>query len=510
LEQRLELFTSQPGTKYSAATNAEGRFSISNMRVGGPYRIVISYLGFQSATYENVSIRLGEPFVLNAVLSQEGVALTEVVVVGKRDAVFNSRRTGAATNISREQIEVLPTLSRSLSDMWRVTPQASGNSFGGQNSRFNNITIDGAVNNDVFAASSSAITPGSNTNTQPVSLDAIQEIQVVLAPYDITYGNFTGAGVNAITRSGTNKIEGSAYFFGRNQNTIGKQPNGLKSTTFSNSQYGLRVGGPIVKDKLFFFVNGELGRVQTPTNLNAGDPGALLSIRQADSIANFVRTSYGYDVGSIYEQQARTSNDKIFGRLDWNINEKHQLMLRHNYIKAFDDAISRSATNFRFGNNAGRNNNEQNITVLELRSSLTQALSNNLILGYSRVRDYRNTDGALFPHVQINNINGSAANQVNFGSERSSTANQLDQDIFEVTDNFKIFSGNHTFTVGTHNEFFKFRNLFVNNRYGYWQFNNLQDFYNKVPSRVEATYPINKQSRRSEVWRSTTLPIWAR
>lgn len=482
--------THQPtGTTYGASTNVEGRFIIPNMRVGGPYVITVTYLGYQKVEYDNITLKLGEPQSLSVELKRDGLSLAEVVVIGEKDNVFNSKRTGASTNISRKQIEELPTLSRSLSDFWRLTPQANGNSFGGQNSRYNNITIDGAVNNDVFAASSSAITPGSNSNTQPVSLDAIQEIQVVLAPYDISYGNFTGAGVNAITRSGTNKFEGSAYFFGRNQNTVGTQPNGLKSSTFMNNQYGLRIGGPVIKDKLFFFVNGELGRAEAPSVLNAGDPGALLTVAQAQDLSNFVKTTYGYDVGSIGEKQTQTFNDKVFARLDWNINEKNQLMLRHNYIKAFDDVFSRFANNFRFGNNGGRNNNKQNISVLELRSSLSKSLSNNLILGYSTVRDARSTEGTLFPHVQINNI-GASGNQINFGSERSSTANELDQDVFEITDNLKVFTGNHTFTFGTHNEFFKFRNLFVNNRYGYWQFNSLADFQTNKPFRVEATYPI--------------------
>ncbi|WP_276090549.1 TonB-dependent receptor [Pedobacter sp. JY14-1] len=478
------------GTVYGVVTNAEGRFAIANMRVGGPYTVTISYVGFQPETLTDIRLKLGESFPINVKLGENGEQLQEVVIAGRKNPIFNSKKTGAATNISKEQIESLPTLSRSLSDYYRLTPQSNGNSFGGANPRFNNITIDGAVNNDVFAASSTAITPGSGANTQPISLDAIQEIQVVLAPYDITYGNFTGAGINAITRSGTNKVEGSAYVFGRNQNTVGKQPNGVKSPDFTDYQYGFRLGGPIVKDKLFFFVNGELGRKKAPTTLGAGEPGALLTVAQAQEIADFVKTKYGYDVGGITAEPTLTQNDKIFARLDWNINSKNQLMVRHNYIKAFDDVFSRSATNFKFGNNGGRNNSKQNITVMELRSKFNESLSNNLLVGYTTVRDARSTFGALFPHVQINNINGSSTNQVNFGSERSSTANQLDQNILEITDNFKIFTGNHTFTVGTHNEFFKFRNLFVNNRYGYWTFNSLADFMADKPLTGEATYPI--------------------
>jgi hypothetical protein len=476
------------GTVYAASTNSDGRFNISNMRVGGTYKVVVSFVGYQSQEFDNLVLKLGEPYILNLKLSEEGLTLDQVQVVGRRSALFNSKKNGASTSISKEQLESLPTLSRSLSDFYRLTPQANGNSFGGANQRYNSITIDGAVNNDVFAASSSAITPGSGANTQPISLDAIQEIQVVIAPYDITYGNFTGAGVNAVTRSGTNKVEGSAYFFGRNQGTVGKTPNGLKAADFTDYQYGLRLGGPIVKDKLFFFVNAELGRKAQPTVNNAGDPGAVLTVAQANELATFVKTKYGYDVGPSSGTDAETQNDKVFARLDWNINSKNQLMLRHNYIKAYDDVLSRSTTSFRFGNNGGRNNSEQNISVLELRSTLSESLSNNLLIGYSRIRDARSTSGQLFPHVEIRNFN-SSSNIVAFGSERSSTANQLDQDIFEVTDNFKIFTGNHTFTIGTHNEFYKFRNLFVNNRFGYWQFNNLQDFQDNKPSRVEVIFP---------------------
>jgi hypothetical protein len=477
------------GTVYTSSTNTDGRFNIANMRVGGTYKITVSFVGYQSQEFDNVILKLGEPYVLNVTLSDQGLTLDQVQVTGVKNTIFNSKKNGASTSISKEQLESLPTLNRSLSDFYRLTPQSNGSSFGGANQRYNSITIDGAVNNDVFAASSSAITPGSGANTQPISLDAIQEIQVVLAPYDITYGNFTGAGVNAVTRSGTNKVEGSAYFFGRNQSTVGKQPNGLKSADFTDYQYGIRLGGPIVKDKLFFFVNAELGRKAQPTVNNAGETGAVLTKDQADEIAKYVMDTYKYNVGSSSGVDAQTQSDKIFARLDWNINSKHQLMLRHNYIKAFDDVLSSSTSSFRFGNNGGRNNSTQNITVMELRSAFSSSLSNSLLIGYSRIRDARSTSGSLFPHVEIRDFNATG-NLVSFGSERSSTANQLDQDILEFTDNFKIFTGNHTFTVGTHNEFYKFRNLYINNSAGYWQFASFQAFKDATPSRFETMFPI--------------------
>ena len=481
--------THQPtGTVYGASTNADGRFTIQNMRVGGPYKIEVSYVGFQTQTNNEIYLKLGEAFVLDVKLTETGRQLDEVVIVGGRSEILNSKRTGAATNIGKEQIENLPTLNRSLQDFTRLTPQASGNSFGGASNRYNNITIDGAVNNDVFGLSGSG-TPGGGAGTQPISLDAIQEIQVVLAPYDVSLGNFTGAGVNAITRSGTNTFEGSAYFFGRNEGTIGKNAlTGAKFTNFTDNQYGLRIGGPIVKNKLFFFVNAEAGRRLAPLANNAGETGAAITVATAQQIADYTRSTYGYEVGSFNLQDITRENDKVFAKLDWNINSKNQLTARYNFIDAFDDNISRSGTFFNFGNNAYKFRSKQNNGVVELRTKINDKLSNNLILGYSRIREKRDTEGVLFPSVTINNVDGIAGNTAEFGSQRSSVANQLDQDIFEVTDNFKLTYGKHNFTLGTHNEFFSFRNLFINNFNGRWTFNNLGDYLNnRTPRQVQAT-----------------------
>ncbi|WP_316840094.1 carboxypeptidase regulatory-like domain-containing protein [Pedobacter gandavensis] len=479
------------GTKYTASSNGDGRYSFANINTGGPYTVTASYIGYKLEKIEGIYLKLGETFTLKIKLSEGGQDLQEVQVIAKNSPVMNSKRTGASTTIGKKQIEEMPTLSRSLSDITRLTPQANGNSFAGANNRFNNITIDGAVNNDVFGLSSNG-TPGGPAGTQPISLDAIQEVQVLLAPYDVTQGSFTGGGVNAITRSGTNTVEGSAYFLGRNQNTIGKSIDGLntKANEFYNTTFGARIGLPIVKNKLFFFTSVEATRVQTPTTFNAGDPGSIISKADAQAIADSTKKFYGYNVGSYDEVQTKTQSNKFFARLDWNINDKHQLTLRHNYINAYDDNLSRSTTGFRFGNNGYRFKNNQNVSILELRSRFNQNLSNNLIVGYSRIRDSRNINGDLFPQVTINNINGASTQSLTFGSERSSGANELDQDIFEFTDNLKLVAGKHTFTLGTHNEFFKFRNLFINNVNGFYQFNNISDYNKKLPARVQAAYSI--------------------
>ena len=475
------------GTKYRTSTGRDGRYSLVNLIPGGPYTIDISFVGYTAESETGLTLPLGESTRFDGELETTTTELT-TVVVASTGTTSSRRKTGASTSISRAQINSLPTLSRSLGDFTRLTPQANGNSFGGVSNRFNNITIDGAVNNDVFGLSGSG-TPGGQAGTTPISLDAIQEIQVVLAPYDVSYGNFTGAGVNAITRSGTNNFEGSLYYLMRNQNTVGKDPvSRLKTTAFDDKTYGARFGGPIIKNKLFFFASAEMTKRTQATLFNAGETNALVTVAEAQQLADTLRIKYGYDVGQTSAVDAATESDKYLGRLDWNITSKHRLTLRHNYIKAFDDNISRSTTLFRYGNNAYRFENSQNITVAELRSSISRSVSNNLILGRHRIRDFRTTAGSLFPQVEINKGPG----VIQLGSDRSSTANELDQDIFEITNNLKIFKGKNTFTIGTHNEFFKFRNLFINNLRGRWRFASLNDFYANLPRNFDVTYSANK------------------
>lgn len=498
------------GTVYTVITGSDGRFTIGNMRVGGPYSVEFSYVGFDSKKAEDIYLKLGESYSLNITLNDNSKQLSEVIVTGKKDATFNSKRTGAATNISRDQLESLPTLSRSLQDFTRLTPQASGNSFGGTNNRYNNITIDGAINNDVFGLSGSG-TPGGQANTQPISLDAIQEIQVVLAPYDVSQGNFTGGGVNAVTRSGTNNFEGSVYLFGRNEKTGGKNVlTNQRGTDFSNNQYGFRLGGPIVKNKLFFFVNAESQRIKAPLLNNAGENGSAISVATANQIASYMKTTYGYDVGAFDATSNKTENNKVFAKLDWNINPKNQLTVRYNYIDAFDDNLSRSATFFRFGNNSYQFTNTQHNGVLELRTNLNNNMSNNLILGYSNIKDRRATAGSLFPQITLLNLEGVSGASAEFGTQRSSAANELDQDVFEFTNNFKWNTGKHAFTFGTHNEFFKFRNLFINDANGRWDFNNIADLLANRPNRVRATYSvISGDNRPSAEFSAAQLSAYA-
>jgi hypothetical protein len=490
-------------TQYGVGTNGDGRYNIQGMRVGGPYTIRVSFVGYQDITKTGIVLALGETLRLDIPLSASATELGNVVVTGRPDPVINAGRTGAETNVSRAQINTLPTLNRNLTDFTRLTPQAGGggsSSFGGANNRYNNITIDGAVNNDVFGLSSSG-TPGGLASTNPIALDAIDQIQVVLAPYDVTLGNFTGAGVNAITRSGSNDVSASIYGFGRNQNTIGRsvtEPR-TKADEFYNYQTGFRVGGPIVKDKVFFFLNGEIARVSTPLTFAPGSPETTVSLATVQRIAAAANTTrYGnYDVGSYSDITARTQSNKIFGRLDFNLSENNTLTLRHNYVKAFDDNIGRTSTVFRFGNNAYVFNSMTNSTVAELNSRFSGGFSNKLILTYTAIRESRDVVGQAGPAFRITE----AGVNYDLGQERSSVGNQLDQDIVEITDNLSKQFGKHTITLGTHNEGFKFRNLFLNNGAGYYTFGNtgtagtagfrtgLQNFEQGLATRIQYSYP---------------------
>ncbi|WP_197076902.1 TonB-dependent receptor [Hymenobacter terrenus] len=475
-------------TPYVAPTNSNGRFNIPNMRVGGPYTVRITFVGYKDFVREGVNLTLGQNLRFDQKLSDAATELTEVTVSGRQDPVLNAGRAGAATTVQREQIERLPTISRSFQDFTRLTPQANGNSLSGRNGRFNNIQIDGASNNDLFGLGGTGA-PGGQAGTNPISLDAIQEFQVVLSPYDVRQGRFSGGGINAVTRSGTNEFSGSAFAFGRNQSTAGKSPTPdpvtgqrTKLAEFYDYQTGFRLGGPVIKDKLFFFVNGEITRRSAPllfrpanvvngTNEVGSDIVSFVNNTELQQISDKLK-EYGYDAGAFGEINALTKSNKAFARLDWNISPNHQLTLRHNFVDASDDNITRSQTNFRFGNNGYQFLSKNNSTVLELKSRFGNQFANNLLIGYSTIRDSRTTLGALFPSITITAGNGT----INAGSEFSSVANRLDQDILEINDNFNIFAGKHVITVGTNNEIFRFDNLFVQSTEGRYDFPSIPAF----------------------------------
>ncbi|GAB3197984.1 TonB-dependent receptor [Pontibacter aydingkolensis] len=464
-------------TQYVAGTNAEGRYNIQNMRVGGPYTVRTSYVGYQEQRFENINLALGQNFRLDLTLSESTTTLGEVEVTATQDKVINSDRTGAATNVSSEQIQSLPTISRSLNDFTRITPQAStsgaGISFAGQNNRFNNFSIDGTVNNDVFGLSASG-TNGGQTGVQPISLDAIEAIQVVIAPFDVRQSGFTGGGINAITRSGSNRFTGSAYYFWNNENLVGKSPDEERTRLpeYKDYQAGLRIGGPIIKDKLFFFVNGEKTNRTAPLLFEPGTPSSNITVEEANRVLA-VANRLGYNPGSFTSIEDETTSEKIFARLDWNVTNNHQLTLRHSYVSAENIDNSRNPNALRFSNNAEFFPSTTNSSVLQLRSQFGDKYANEAIIGYTRVRDDRDIIGEPFPSVILRLSGGRT---IALGSEPFSVQNQLDQDVLTITNNFNIFLGKHTFTLGTHNEFYKTFNLFIRQEFGAYEYNSIDAF----------------------------------
>ena len=469
------------GSTYGAITDFDGYYRIPNMRVGGPYKISITYVGFNEFILQNVNLSLGQTERINASLSESATALDEVVVTAVNDG-FNSNKTGTETNISQREINTLPAASRSIADFVRITPQAQvteGNdgfsiSLAGQNNRYNAIYIDGAANNDVFGLAGSG-TNGGQTGVNPFSVDAIASFQVNIAPFDVRQSGFSGGSINAVTRSGSNEFEGSAYGFVRNQSLVGKTPPSLvgdgeereKVADFSALTYGMRIGGPIVKDKLFFFLNYERQDDETPQPFNFSNYTGRSSQAEVDGLSDFLQSTYGYNPG-IFDNNTRTlESNKVTAKIDWNINENNKLSLRHGYVYG-DNLEARSSGNRNIGFINGSESfvTTTNSTALELNSSIGNKFSNNFILTYTAVRDDRDPLGDPFPTVDIQDGGGT----LSFGAEPFSTANLLNTDLTTITNNFEIYAGRHTITLGANLEFASIKNLFFAFNYGDYTF----------------------------------------
>ncbi len=478
------------GSVFTAVTRSDGRFDILFVKVGGPYTITVELAGFTPQTLSDINMKLGEIRNLKFTLSQ--ARIEEQITVTAPNPVISQSRTGASMNVGTNVIESMPTIGRTFDDFARLAPQVDARGGGafsaaGRSNRYNSIWIDGAVNNDLFGLSSSGA-PGLSA---PISLDAIQEFELVLAPYDVRYGGFTGAGLNAITRSGTNKLTGSAYYYGRNQGLVGKGPDQYKYSDFKEAEFGLRVGGPVVQDKIYFFLSAELGRRTSPPTYviddsgNANDfGGASVTVADAQRFVDILQNTYGYNPGGFGTgyKTIKADNDKIFFRLDFNLSPKHRLTLRHNYVNGFRDNTPSKASSsvFPFADDYYGLASKTNSTVLQLQSTLSQSLFNELIVNYSTIRDNRTIPDTLFPQV---NVLISGGYRLTAGTEQYSGANSLNQDILEITDNLTWSLGKHMLTIGTHNEFFKFANVYIRNLYGYWEFSSLTNFENGVASR---------------------------
>ena len=483
------------GTEFGTTTRDDGKYTLLNLRVGGPYIVKVTYVGYATQSKEDVSLALGQNLKIDFILIPNEVEVTGVTVTAEKSAILSQSRTGAAQNVSTKQIEMMPSTSRSFQNFAKLSPLFSGSNLqaAGRKSNYNNIQIDGTQYNDLFGLGSTG-TPGGQVGTTPISLDAIREFQVMVAPFDVKLSGFTGGGINAITRSGTNIYNASVYFYGRNQSFVGKNPNTGESDypDFKDYQYGFRAGGPVLKDKLFFFVNAELAGNSQPmpqTALLSGFGGK--TIDELKDYANQMKAALaakGMNTGSYDPVTFEQPSTKLFLRFDYNLAANQQLTLHYNLIDASKDLYynSRSASTLLFDTQPYQIKNTTNNIVAQLNSSFGNNMSNELITGFTSIRDKRHGKSADAPEIRIAELNNTF--YMYAGPDRYSSANQLDQDIFEITDNFSYYTGDHIFTIGTHNEFFSFRNLFVRSSFGYYQYTSIENFINDQPSYYQHVY----------------------
>lgn len=469
------------GAVYRSVTNSVGRFTIQGMRAGGPYTVEISYIGYKTKEIKNVTLKLGEMSDLSTQLEEDAHALGEVVVKGKLG--LDASKTGAAASYSAKDIANMPSISHSIGDITRMNPmvsvsQSGAMSFAGVNNRYNSFQVDGAVNNDVFGLTSNGQN-GGQAGAQPISTETIDQVQVSVAPFDVRQSGFTGGAINAITKSGTNTFHGSVYGNWLNKDLIGSKytlMNGKDSQKYDDEtdyRYGVTLGGPIIKNKLFFFANYEKSNKEYPNNYGYGSDASKLGTEGfniADEVLSILKEK-GYNA-SYNNPKNYTKSDKAGIKLDWNINDKHKAtfgwrMVNAKQLNSNSTAGYLNASDYQYDFVS-----KTNTFTAELNSSFSEKINNQFQASYVSVRDHRDPKG-IAPMIQIKNVGGGT---LCLGTERSSTANSLNQDIISFTDNLNWYVNNHTLTFGTHGEYYKFKNLFIQDNYGTYYFNNFDDF----------------------------------
>ena len=508
------------GTRYTAVTNTTGRFSINGMRTGGPYEVTVSYIGYQSKTLKGITLQLAETYNLAVWLSEDATQLSEVVISGKASK-FAAEKTGAATNINSDMITNLPTVSRSITDVTRLSPYGgNGMSFAGSDGRNANFTVDGANFNNNFGLSDKL--PGGGN---PISIDAIEELQVVISPYDVRQTNFIGGGVNAITKSGTNTFKGSAYIYHKNENMQGdavkrQQISGAREKA-QTTTYGFTLGGPIIKNKLFFFANGEMVKIPSIVNRWRGsdngvaDPNNYVSRTKnsdLEAVSNYVKNKYGYDTGSWTSFPADESNYKFMARIDWNITDKHKLALRYNYTKnnvwnspnatSMDGGTRMSGArmsqySMSFANSMYSMENLVHSWSLDLNSRLTDNLSNQFLATISKLDDVRGSNSSEFPHIDITKDGN---NYMALGYELFTWNNAVHNTIWNIKDDVTYYMGAHKIMAGVTFEHQMADNQYMRNGTGYYRYNwedgmTVDELFNQTPEIFCLTYGYDGETK---------------
>jgi hypothetical protein len=513
LEGATVTLLHQPsGTRYMNVSRKGGLFTIPGLRVGGPYTLTVQYVGYKNQVTEGITIRLGEPYDISVTVSNENSTLQDVLVSSvKRKAA--AEKSGASTVIDARQLATLPSFSRSITDFTKLTPQSNGgSSFAGRSGYYNNLKVDGANLNNNFGLSTDPLPGG---GAEPISLDAFDEISVNIAPVDVRQTGFTGAGINAVTKSGTNEFHGSAFTFYRDQSFNGRRSGdnilAPAATASSKQSVGVNLGGPIIRNKLFFFINGEYevnsgAKFSTLVPFGSKIQGSASST-PLDSLAKlsaFLKDKYGYDAGT-YEDypSAKRSNYKYMLKIDWNINNHHKLTAKYNDFVSNEDPSSINGTSIIGGGGFvipgttsalstlpnSRLSNRSLVFAnsvygfkhivrsgtMELNSNYRN-MSNSLLVTMSRVRDTRITNSKDFPFVDILDGTNVAHNYMSFGYEPFSFNNDVINNVWSVTDNFNYYAGKHTLTAGFSYEQQMVGNMFMPGAQSYYVYNSLNDF----------------------------------
>ncbi|NAY93395.1 hypothetical protein GTQ34_15905 [Muricauda sp. JGD-17] len=494
----IVLTDTETSFNYGAISTANGFYRINNIPPGSSYKITISFLGYTNIEENNLTINLGSTIVKDFILQEKSTALQEVVVTGES----TPKKTGNETLLGRKTIRATPTINRSIQDLTKNLPENNLNSFAGASNRFNNLNIDGIANNDIIgfqepasgaSGSSANGTPGSLSRSQPIGLGAVKQVSVKLSPFDVSIGNFNGASINLVTKNGTNTTKAELYGYGNNQNLIGGFAGGAEQEvqSFYDVQFGGGIGGAIAKDKLFYYVNFEQALSNFPVLNAPGSSTSDISLEDVTAIRDGLLNEYDYDPGAFQSADLQTASSKLFARLDYNLSEVHKLTLRNNYVNSFADNLEWNSTFFNFGNQGYRHSSVANSLALELKSNFRSGSTNKLSLGYNIVKEDRDFEGRVFPHIQIAT---SSAARIFAGTYREASVYNTNFSTLQLADTYTFDIDRHHFTAGIFGQLHDVDYGFLSAWNGRWEYRSVDDFLSDSPARIRGVYNVNNNS----------------